>query len=318
MFGFNDENPVEAIALSPDGKVMATVNADVPKEHKNLAQQETNYQIRLWQLDDSEPKFIKALNGHANAIVQLKFTADGKRLVSSSYDGKINVWHWRQGTIQRSTSNLYSGGGIFSLNANSQLIAGNFHSSTIIDLVTGLPLRNTLKLQQKQKASTMAFNPQNQLFAKVKNQTEGDSVINLWSTANSQLKKVSTKNNYRTIPIDEYWSNQEQPASDAATSKPSSIGEDPKEIALSALGSFEAVESAQEQVQVEYPTNDLATVTITQTDLADDSVAAMRYLVEFAPYGAKSAKQWQVVWAGEQFRCQSGRGHRDWGTNLCQ
>ena len=276
LFSFNNENAVEAIALSPDGKVIATVDANIPREHKNLARQETNHQIRLWQLDDSEPRFIRALDGHANEIIQLKFTADGKRLVSSSYDGKINVWHWRRGTIQRNTSNLYSRGGIFSLSANSQLIAGNFHSSTITNLVTGLPLRNTLKLQQKQKASLMAFNPQNQIFAKVKNQTDGNSLINLWSTANSQPEKVSTKNNYRTIPVSKYWINQEQP-SESKINKPSSIGEDPQAITLSALGLTEIIKS-EEQVEVKYSQDNLATVTVTQTNLPDDSVAGIRYV----------------------------------------
>ena len=190
LFSFATKNPVEAITLSPDGTIMATVDANLSgdqKQEHSLDQQRKNHQIQLWQLGSSQPKLLKALKGHDNEILQLEFTADGKRLVSSSYDGKINVWHWRQGTIQRNTSNLYSENGVFSLSANSQLIAGNFHSSTMINLITGLPLRNTLKFRQKKETSLMAFNSQHQLFAKVTNKIDSKSLINLWSAENSQL-----------------------------------------------------------------------------------------------------------------------------------
>jgi hypothetical protein len=51
--------------------------------------------------------------------------------------------------------------------------------------------------------------------------------------------------------------------------------------------------------------------------LSKVQVADVRYLIEFAPYGNAAAEQWQIIWAGEQFKCQSGRGHQDWGTDLC-
>ncbi len=316
LFSFASEYPVEAIAQTPDGTVMATVNANVSGGHTK----EPGHQIQLWQLDSSEPKLIKALDGHDNDIVQLKFTADGERLVSSSYDGQIKVWNWQQGTLDRKTSNLYSNNGVFSLSANSQLIAGNFHSSTMINLVTGLPLRNTFKPRQKQ-LSVMAFNPQNQLFARVENSPDSNSLIDLWSTDNFLAELSSIRDSYRTIPISKYWINQEQQhiaqESEAEINKPVSIGVDPQAIAQSAIGLSETSESEQEQVQLEYPEANLARVTITQTNLTDDSVADIRYLVEFAPYGDAAAEQWQIIWAGEQFKCQSGRGHQNWGTDLC-
>ena len=133
LSSFDTEYPVEAIALSPDGRVMATVDANVSAGQQG----EKSNQIQLWQIDTPEPKLLRTLDGHANDIAQLEFTADGKRLVSSSYDGKINVWNWQQGTIYRQTNNLRSKDGVFSLSSNSQLIAGNFHSSILTNLRTG-------------------------------------------------------------------------------------------------------------------------------------------------------------------------------------
>lgn len=313
LFNFASESAVEAIALNPDSTVMATVKANLS------GQKEQRNQIQLWQLDQAKPSLLKTLDGHVNDIAQLEFTPNGEQLISSSYDGKINVWNWHQGTITKKTNNLYSNDGVFSLSANGQLIAGNFPSATISSLVTGLPLRNTLKLGQK--TSIMAFSPQNQLLARVKNQIDRNSLIDLWSTDNSQPnQQLRIRDNYRVIPVSKYWINQEhqQKIQTAQTQhdKPISIGKDPQAIALSALGLTEVAASAQE-VEIEYDDN-LATVNITQTNLADDSVAGRRYLIEFAPYGEATAKKWQIVWAGEQFKCQSGRGHQDWNADLCQ
>ncbi|MEN9871144.1 MAG: hypothetical protein RLZZ171_2132, partial [Cyanobacteriota bacterium] len=314
LFSFASAS-VEAIALSPDG-IMATVGANI----SDGQQRQPNNQIQLWQLNLTKPKLLKTLDGQVNNIAQLEFTPNGQQLVSSSYDGKINVWNWHQGTISRKTNALYSHDGMFSLSADGQLIAGNFHSSTISSLVTGLPLRNTFKLGQKPN-SIMVFSP-HQLLAKVNNHIDRNSLIELWSADNAQPKQQPhIKDNYRAIPVSKYWINQEHrqtiQIAEPELDKPISIGKDPQAIALSALGLKEVAASAQE-VEVEYAPDNLATVTITQTNLADDSVASRRYLVEFAPYGAATAKKWQIVWAGEQFKCQLGRGNQNWSADLCQ
>ncbi|MEL6496349.1 MAG: hypothetical protein AAFQ41_14685 [Cyanobacteria bacterium J06623_7] len=317
LFSFDTAYPVEAIAISPDGKVMATVDANIAGGQQG----ELVNQIQLWQLNSSEPKLIETLDGHSNEIVQLKFTQDGNKLVSSSYDGKINVWHWQQGKVDRRTHNLQSDSGVFSLNRNSQLIAGNFHSSTMTDLTTGLPLSNTRRLRANQAVQIMAFNPQNQVFATVTNQIDSNSRIDLWSVDNSLApSSPNIKDSYRAIPIRKYWTLQPagiiQPEV-SSQPKPSSLGNDPQAISLSALGLTEIVEAEREAVQTEYIKDNLARVTITQTNLPDDSVTAIRYLLEFAPHGAAAEQKWQLVWVGEQFKCHQGRGQQDWSSNLC-
>lgn len=319
LFSFDTEYPVEAIALSYQNgnKVMATVDANVSGEDRG-----DRYQIQLWQLGDERPKLLNTLDGHTRDIVGLEFTADGQKLVSSSYNGKIDVWNWQQGTTYRNTNNLYSKNGVFGLDANGKTIAGNFPSSTMANLVTGLPLRNVVKLPSREGTNAIAFSPQERLFATVSNRVASNSIVNLWSADNSQSEKQSEgTNNYRAIPITKHWINQEKsptPAFEPELNKPSAIGRDPQAIALAALGLTETVESQQEEVELEYPNENLATVTITQANLADDSVAGVRYLVKFAPYGDRAGEKWQAVWAGEQFKCRSGRGHRDWGADLCQ
>ena len=311
---FDTEYPVEAIALSPDGRVIATVDANV----SGGQQGELSDRIQLWQLDASEPKLLNTLENQTDEILRLEFTADGKRLVASSYDGKIDVWDWQSGKIQRRTSNLYSKHGVFSLNPNSQLIAGNFHGSTFVNLNTGLPSNDTIKLRQNKDASPIAFSKDAQLFASVNNRVDGNSAIALWSLDSSATRQQKVRDNYRPIPVGKYWSNQKNDSVTAKPSlnKPASLGSDPQAIALAGLGLKD--EAANQDLALSYPEANSARVTLTQGNLADDSVRSIRYLLEFAPYGAATQKQWQIVWAGEQFQCQSGRGHQDWSSDLCQ
>ena len=326
LFSFATKHPLEAIALSPDGEIIATVDANVTEEE---AGKQSN-KILLWKLAPESITFFNTLAGHANDIAQLEFTRDGKRLVSSSYDGKINVWDWQQGKPYRNTNNLYSDQGLFSLNADSRVIAGNFHDSAMSNLITGLPLRNVFTKPDQGQLNTIAFSPQEQLLAKVEKSSKSpSSVIDLWridtaqpSKSSKSSKSPSRRRDYLPLPITEHWKNQEQIGTEETVqlngSNPISIGKDPQAIALAALGLTETVESEQEQVELDYPRDNLAIVTITQTNLADDSVAGRRYLVEFAPYGDQADQQWQVIWAGQKFKCQANRGHQDWGTDLCQ
>ena len=318
LFNFDTEYPVEAIAQNYDreNKILATVDANV----SGGQQGEKANQIQLWQLDGEQATLFKTLTGHDNEIAKLKFTADGKRLVSSSYDGKINVWDWQQGTINRRTNNLHSRNGVFSLSGNSQLIAGNFSTSTMASLITGLPLTNIVADPRTTEASLIAFSPSDRLFARVENDSNNsNAVINLWQVGSSNDQKPDSQTaTYRSIPVTQYWSYQEPRASQAQIDKPSAIGIDPQAIALSALGLKELPQATQQQSNLEYLSDNLAAVTITQTKSTDDSVEGYRYLVKFAPYGDRRDNKWQVVWAGEQFRCWAGRGHQDWSTDLCQ
>ena len=92
------------------------------------------------------------------------------------------------------------------------------------------------------------------------------------------------------------------------------VGADPTEVALAAFGSTEPGEgNFEEEAELIEQTDDQALVVLTQTGLADDSVNGMRYRLEFVPEG----DQWRLDWAGQQVRCQQGRGSQEWGTELC-
>lgn len=58
-----------------------------------------------------------------------------------------------------------------------------------------------------------------------------------------------------------------------------------------------------------------AVVLVTATGLADDSVRDERLRLVYRDNGVGT---WELVEAGRQVRCQSGRGPQDWSAGLCQ
>ena len=318
LFSFDLEYPVETMALAADSQTMATVDANITGGQQG----EQSNKIQLWSLNGIQVKPIGILNGHVNDIVRIEFTPDGERLVSSSYDGKINVWNWQEGKTYQRTNHLHSKNGLFSLSSDSRLIAGNFHSSVMTDLVTGLPLRNVMNSSGGQKNQLVVFSPQGNLFATVRqSSTTSDRQIHLWqNNVQSQKTSLAIEDNYLSITVAERWKTQKSEMEDNFDSdlaKPSAIGKDPQAIALAALGLKEVTEFEQEEVVIDYDRDNSPVVKITQTNLADDSVAGIRYLVKFSTYNDSDANLWQVVWAGQQFKCHPGRGHWDWSKNFC-
>jgi len=73
--------PVTAVALSPDGKTLASGDA------ANV--------ILLW--DVATAKMVAQIAGHTGGITGLDFSADGQRLASSSLDGTARLWEIASG-----------------------------------------------------------------------------------------------------------------------------------------------------------------------------------------------------------------------------
>ncbi len=119
------------------------------------------------------------------------------------------------------------------------------------------------------------------------------------------LAAQAQRSNYKLVPLDKISSSH------------SLEGTDPKAIALAAFSDTEA-ERGTQAVAVDYPQSDKAIVNITQVGVGDDSVGSIRYRVEFMPKSSdKASKQWEIVWAGAQFKCRTGRGHQDWSAQNC-
>jgi WD40 repeat protein len=68
---------VQAVAVSPDGKMIASAGADST--------------VRLWNAR-THRQIGKPLKGHTGVVTDVAFTPDGRRLASASDDGTVVIW----------------------------------------------------------------------------------------------------------------------------------------------------------------------------------------------------------------------------------
>jgi WD40 repeat protein len=76
------EAPLQAVALSPDGKVAATGDE--------------RGRIRIWMIDSANER--KSIAAHQDAVTGLAFSADGKELYSCSLDKSLQAWKVADGS----------------------------------------------------------------------------------------------------------------------------------------------------------------------------------------------------------------------------
>jgi cytochrome c len=67
--------PVVSLAVSPDGKTLASGSWDGT--------------VRLWPLDGGAPRILEGHQGNVNGVT---FTPDGHSLVSAGYDATVRIW----------------------------------------------------------------------------------------------------------------------------------------------------------------------------------------------------------------------------------
>jgi WD40 repeat protein len=73
--------PVNSLAISPDGQLLASGSDD--------------YTVQLWTLPSGSP--LKSLTGHMSEVLSLAISPDGRLLVSGSDDGAIRLWRLPDG-----------------------------------------------------------------------------------------------------------------------------------------------------------------------------------------------------------------------------
>ncbi|BAY20663.1 WD-repeat protein [Calothrix sp. NIES-2100] len=80
---FDAKSLINDVAISPDGKILATGIRDNA--------------VKLWNVDTS--KLIYTLTGHAGEVRSVAFSPDGKTLASGSQDGTIKLWNISTGKL---------------------------------------------------------------------------------------------------------------------------------------------------------------------------------------------------------------------------
>lgn len=129
---YGHEGEIRAIALSPDGKTLATGGDD--------------RSIKVW--DITSGKLIWNISPllmwgtHKESIIRLAFTPDGKMLISSDGSRTIKLWNWQSRSEPR-TLNL--SGYSIAISPDGQMLAAGSYKGTIAILTLDGKIIQTLE-----------------------------------------------------------------------------------------------------------------------------------------------------------------------------
>lgn len=128
-----DPQRVEALALSPDGKRLATSGAGVvPPKAKpgQMPAPPTEYQVTVWDLSKAEPVTKFRVPG-STFSGQLMFTPDGRRVVTVAYEPTVRFWEAATGAAA-GTVELPERPARIAFDAGGRRLAASFYDSTAL------------------------------------------------------------------------------------------------------------------------------------------------------------------------------------------
>ena len=164
-----------SVSFSPNNKLLATGD--------------TNGEILVWQVKDSQLKFrLKADN---NWIRSVAFSPDGKTLASAGENQTIKIWDMTNGsylqTLNDQRNQVWSI--VFSPDGKTLASAGEDQTIKIWDITNGLCIQ-TLK-GHSNCVRSVAFNPDGQYIAS----GSVDRTVRIWAVTSGQCLKILAGHN---------------------------------------------------------------------------------------------------------------------------
>ncbi len=163
----NHTDEVNAVAFSPDGKILA---AGSPVSA-----------IRLWNVKDGT--MLKTLNCENPGVKYVVFSPDGNNLVSMS-DDAIRIWRVEDGSLLR-TFEVVGANSQLAVSPDGKLLAlGIYNTVQIWQVEDGVVLK---KLKSNAKAvDSVAFSPDGKILAS----GSEDGSVSLWQVENGKLVRT--------------------------------------------------------------------------------------------------------------------------------
>jgi WD40 repeat protein len=175
----SDNNQVQSVAFSPDGKILASGGND--------------FLVRCWDIDTGE--YFRICEGHTKRVLSIAFSPDGKTLASSSEDSTVRLWDVLSGqclkTLQAHTNRVSSVA--FSPDGKTVASCSEDYTLKLWDANTGQCLKTVYG--QTSPVYSVALSPQGETFA------SGDRTLRLWNAKTGQCLKSLRELSPRIVSI---------------------------------------------------------------------------------------------------------------------
>ena len=167
---------VFGVAFSPDGKILATGDAESG--------------LRLWQVTTGRNGFetrpYKICEGHTGWVWAVAFSADGQILASCSSDKTIRLWDASTGqclnTLQGHTSSVWS----VAFSADGQTLASGSDDQTVRLWNVGNSQCRQILSGHTGSVLSVAFSADGQTLAS----GSDDQTVRLWNVGNGQCRQI--------------------------------------------------------------------------------------------------------------------------------
>ena len=160
--------PVAAIAISPNGHLLATGGFD------NL--------IHLWHLGTGS--LVGSFTGHLEPVLALVFTLEGQALISGSVDNSIKLWHLHTGkllyTLTENANSVLSLSVALSPDGQALVSGSDDHTVKIWQLSTGRLFRSLL---HPRAVTCVAISPDGRSLVSGSN----DNQVRVWNFGTGEL-----------------------------------------------------------------------------------------------------------------------------------
>ena len=174
----NNQNPDSPVALSSDGRTLATERLEAT-EHPGAP----GFQVSLWDLSTGKPRAkLPTFSGVYASHIFVAFNSDGRTLATSAANRSVQLWDSSTGRLKANLAATGSGTLAFSPDGHILAASGAGNTVRLWDVATHQP-RNTLSGNQGQVYS-LAFSPDGRTLAT----GSADQTVRLWNVATGQLQ----------------------------------------------------------------------------------------------------------------------------------